>query len=70
MAIVLLSWHINESEFIIVIIIIITIINIILLSHHRPFIPGTLETAAIPTVQSSIVRLQYFTYDLWSSKYN
>jgi hypothetical protein len=67
MTIVLLSWHINESEFIIIIIIIIIItiiINIILLSHHWPFIRGTLETAAIPTVQSSSVRLQYFTFDL------
>jgi hypothetical protein len=46
-----------------IIIIIIIIINIIIISCHRPFLPGTsLEPAAIPTAQASSFTLQYFLY--------
>jgi len=50
------------KHFIVIIIIIIIIIIIcIIVSCHRPFLPGTsLEPAVIPTTQSSSFILQYF----------
>jgi hypothetical protein len=39
------------------------IIIIIVISCHRPFLPGTsLEPAAIPTAQASSFTLQYIPY--------
>jgi len=41
----------------------ITYIIIIIVSCHRPFLPGTsLEPAVIPTAQASSFTLQYFPY--------
>ena len=48
---------------IIIIFIIIIIIICIIVSCHRPFLPGTSrEPAVIPTVQASSFTLQYFPY--------
>ena len=50
--------------------IIIIFIIIIIVSCHRPFLPGTsLEPAVIPTAQASSFTLQYFPYYIWCSKY-
>jgi hypothetical protein len=41
----------------------IIIIIIIVVSYHRPFLPGTsLEPAVIPAAQASSFTLQYFPY--------
>jgi hypothetical protein len=46
-----------------IIIIIIIIIICIIVTCHRPFLPGTsLEPAVIPTAQASSFTLQYFPY--------
>ena len=48
-----------------------SIIIIIVISCHRPFLPGTsLEPAVIPTAQASSFTLQYFPYYVWCSKYS
>ena len=52
-------------------IIIIIIIICIIVSCHRPFLPGTsLESAVIPIARASTFTLQYFPYYVWCSKYS
>jgi hypothetical protein len=47
------------------------IIIIIVVSCHRPFLPGTsLEPAVIPTAHASSFTLQYFPYYVLCSKYS